>query len=139
MRLSDLQLNAIRETVKLHGTLALAAEAAGLTPSRLRALVNTDQDLAEMIEDAAAAHSDMIYHTALDRAVRGKSDALLSKLLEAKVEGFSKESRVPASHKNRPTGLRLRTFDESGEEVGAQDIEPKAEGPPLQIGLARYL
>jgi hypothetical protein len=139
MRLTDLQINAIRQTLKEYGTLALAAEAAGLTPTRLRALINTDQDLAEMVEDALATHGDLIYQTALERATSGKSDLLLGRLLEAKVDGFSKESRVPANLKNRPTGLRLRTFDEKGEEVGAQDIEPKPEGPPLQLPLARYL
>lgn len=139
MRLTDQQINAIRVTVGQYGTLALAAEAAGLTPTRLRALINTDQDLAEMVEDAMAIHSDMIYQTALERGTAGKSDALLGKLLEAKVDGFSKETRVPANLKNRPDKLVLRTFNEDGEDAGAQDIEPKPEGPPLQLGLARYL
>ena len=131
--LSPEQYAVLRSVLREKGNLAMAAEMMGLSLTRLRAMATKDEDLKIEIEDALEYHGALIYSTALERATAGKSDVLLGKILEAKVTGFSKESREPASQRNKPTGLRLRTFDADGEENGVEDVAPKTQ--PLQLEL----
>jgi hypothetical protein len=113
---------------------------AGVSLSRLRASISRSEELALEVEDALAEHAAMIYEEALRRAVEGGSDALLGKLLEAKVEGFAKETRVKVDH-NRVTSLRLRTFDADGaENPPAEDVEIKPRPTqPLILTMQRSL
>ena len=131
--LSPEQYALLRSTLREKGSLPMAAEMMGISLTRLRAMATKDEDLKIEIEDALEFHGALIYDTALQRATAGKSDVLLGKILEAKVNGFSKESREPLSQRNKPTGLRLRTFDADGEESGVQDVAPKPK--PLQLEL----
>jgi hypothetical protein len=131
IHLSTEQYAILRSTLREKGSLPMAAHLMGLSLTRLRAMAAKDEDLKIEIEDALEFHGALIYDCALERATNGKSDAMLGKILEAKVTGFSKESREPLSQRNKPTGLRLRTFDADGEESGVQDVAPK----PLQLEL----
>ena len=131
--LSPEQYALLRSVLREKGNLAMAAEMMGLSLTRLRAMATKDEDLKIEIEDALEYHGALIYSTALERATAGKSDVLLGKILEAKVNGFSKESR----ERNKPTGLRLRTFDAEGEENGVEDVAPKT--APLQLELRQGL
>ncbi len=116
---------AIRDALKGYGSLARAAAMAGVSLSRLRASMSRNEDFATECEDALAEHAAMLYETALRRAVEGGSDMLLAKLLEAKVEGFAKETRVKVDN-NKVTALRLRTFNADGaENPPAEDVEIK--------------
>jgi hypothetical protein len=125
LRYTPEQMQAIREGLKGYGSLARAAAMAGVSLSRLRASMSRNEDFATECEDALAEHAAMLYETALRRAVEGGSDMLLGKLLEAKVEGFAKETRVKVDN-NKVTALRLRTFDADGaENPAAEDVEIK--------------
>ena len=136
-RLSDEQYQIIRNTVQMYGTLGYAAERAGISLSYLKRVIADDDGLAQEIADMQAMHSENIYMMALQRAE--KSDTILGKLLEARVDGFSGESRKQALQQTgRPNRLVLRTFDDNGNEAGVQDVAPKQQsGPPLQIALDR--
>lgn len=136
MRISDQQRRALVEAVVSHGDLAYAAHVAGMTPSAAKALLLRDEDLAREVDDAQDVHRGLIYATALQRAVTGGSDPLLAKLLEARVDGFSRESRTPANRPGKPSGLRLRTFEQTanGDVVDVKHtdipVEPVAKPSP---------
>ncbi len=100
----------------------MAAEMAGISFTRLKAVMANDEDFASEIEDAMAYFADLLKMTALDRATNGKSDTLLVKMLEANVEGYSKETRATTNDKRKPSGLRLRMFDNEGNEI--EDAKP---------------
>jgi len=135
-RLSEEQRLLLRNTLREQGSLPLAAHVIGVSLTRLKAMAAKDEGLKTDVEDALELHAAGLYQVALTRATEGKSDALLAKLLEARVAGFAKESRETLSQRNRPTGLRLRTFTEDGEDTGvAQDIEPKAPNPPAVLTI----
>ncbi len=140
LRFTPEQLQAIRSALKGYGSLARAAAMAGVSLTRLRGSISRSEELALEVEDALAEHAAMIYEEALRRAVEGGSDALLGKLLEAKVEGFAKETRVKPDT-GRPTALRLRTFDADGTEKSPVDdveINPRPT-QTLAITLQRSL
>jgi hypothetical protein len=115
------QIEIIRRDLRDYGVFSLAARNAGVTIGEIKALMARDEDFNAEVSESLQAHADYIYMTALERAVNG-SDMLMSKILEAKVDGFSRESRVPASVKNKPTGLVLRTTHRSK--------NPKRRNPP---------
>jgi hypothetical protein len=125
------QIEIIRRDLRDYGVFSLAARNAGVTIGEIKALMARDEDFNAEVSESLQAHADYIYMTALERAVNG-SDMLMSKILEAKVDGFSRESRVPASVKNKPTGLVLRTFDAEGKEIGVEDDTPEQEPQEAQ-------
>lgn len=129
------QYAVMRSTLREKGSMAMAAHMMGISLSRLKAMATKDEDLKIEIDDALEYHGALIYDVALERATHGKSDMMLGKILEAKVTGFSKESREPLSQRNKPTGLRLRTFNAEGEEDGVQDVKPK----PLELGMTPWI
>jgi hypothetical protein len=125
LRYTPEQMQAIRRALHEYGNLARAAHAAGVSLTRLRASISRNEDFAAEVSDAMETHAANLYAVALERATEGKSDMLLAKLLEAKVEGFAKETRVKPDT-GRPTALRLRTFDADGaENPPAEDVEIK--------------
>ena len=134
-RLSPEQYQVIREAVTKYGTLAMAASIAGVSLNYLKRVLVDDEDFAQEINEALEVHSAGIYTLALQRAE--KSDTILGKLLEAKVDGFSTESRKQALAANgRITKLTLRTFDDDGNEAGVTDVAPKQQpGEPLKLAL----
>jgi hypothetical protein len=140
---SEFQMQAIRSALRDYGSLARAAHAAGVSLTRLRASISRNEDLAAEADDLLAEHAARIYEEALRRALgseeRPGSDMLLAKLLEAKVEGFAKETRVKPDT-GRPTALRLRTFDADGAENKPDDVEIKPRPTQtLAITLQRSL
>jgi hypothetical protein len=144
LRFTPEQMQAIRSALKGYGSLARAAAMAGVSLSRLRASISRNEDLAAEVDDLLAEHAARIYEEAMRRALgseeRPGSDMLLAKLLEAKVEGFAKETRVKPDT-GRPTSLRLRTFDSEGaEKPAADDVEIKPRPTQtLAISMQRSL
>jgi hypothetical protein len=119
------QMQAIRSALRDFGSLARAAAMAGVSLTRLKACVSTNQDLAEEVADALEEHSARLYECALERATDGKSDMLLKTLLEAKGPVEFNRNHKPVDT-GRPTALRLRTFDADGaENPAADDVEIK--------------
>lgn len=141
MALTGTQMEIIRETVRNHGALALAAHNAGLTYSRLKVILSRDTEFAIEIDDAMAEHRDMILLMAQERAT--KSDTVLIKLLEASRPEFTPDGRKAALDTNKKvSNLRLRTFDEEGQEVKADGDDADAAATiikPLQLGLKQGL
>jgi hypothetical protein len=138
-RLSDEQFQTILRICRERGNIAMAAHMAGIAPSRLKALMTRDESLAMEVNDQLEIFNGAIFAHALERATVGKSDAILAKILEAKVQGFSKETRETTTARNKPTGLTLRTFDEEGREVGSQAVSPSTSGAPLLLDMHRGL
>lgn len=138
---TETQMQAIRTALRDFGSLARAAAMAGVSLTRLKARVATNQDLAEEVADALEEHAARLYECALERATNGKSDVLLKSLLEAKGPVEFSKTYKPADT-DRPTALRLRTFDADGTEnpAPAEDVEPKSFTPrPLAITMQRSL
>lgn len=122
---TEQQMQAIRSAIRDFGSLARAASLAGVSLTRLKACVSTNQDLAEEVADAMEEHSARLYECALERATNGKSDMLLKTLLEAKGPVEFNRNHKPIDT-SRPTALRLRTFDVDGtEKPAADDVEIK--------------
>lgn len=129
----------LREQVAHWGTLTAAANAMGWLPRDLKAAVARDADLAAEVEEALEEHKDALYMRAVQRGAHGQSDALLVKLLEAKLpEQFDPKARnTIATAKNKPTGVTLRRFEETadGKVVDVEDatiVEPAKPAPPAQ-------
>jgi hypothetical protein len=137
---TEAQMQAIRTALRDFGSLARAAAMAGVSLTRLKACVGTNQDLAEEVSDALEEHSARLYETALKRATEGRSDMLLKTLLEAKGPVEFNRNHKPADT-GRPTALRLRTFDADGAETpAAEDVEIKPRPTqPLAITMQRSL
>lgn len=135
MGLTSLQMQLIRETVRNHGALALAASNAGLSYSRLKVLLSRDEEFAIELDDAMAEHRDMILLMAQERAT--KSDSVLIKLLEASRPEFTPDGRKAALDTTKKISrLRLRTFDQDGEELTPEDNSAdNSTATRLAIGL----
>ena len=134
------QHKAIIDTIKANGQLPFAAQSAGISLGRLRDLMKRYEDFAEEISEALEVFKSALFLTALERATVGKSDTMLVKVLEAKLEDFSSDGRKAAmATNNRISGVRLRTFDSDGNESGATDIQPSKPARPLQLELHRGL
>lgn len=135
MGLTSLQMQLIRETVRNHGALALAASNAGLSYSRLKVLLSRDEEFAIELDDAMAEHRDMILLMAQERAT--KSDSVLIKLLEASRPEFTPDGRKAALDTTKKISrLRLRTFDQDGEELTPEDSSAdNSTATRLAIGL----
>jgi hypothetical protein len=122
---SETQMVAIRSALHEYGNLAHAARAAGVSLTRLRASISRNQDLSEEVSDCMETHAANLYAVALERATAGGSDMLLKTLLEAKGPAEFSKAYKPVDS-NKPTALRLRTFDAAGEEnPPAEDVEIK--------------
>jgi hypothetical protein len=145
--LSGQAVDSLAAAVREKGSLALAAFTVGLSPTELRRLMREDESLHQALADAGEVHAGLLYAEALKRAVEGQSDTLMAKLLEARVDGFSRESRVPVAQKGKPTGITMRTFDmdengvvrDTGEPAPAPApapaTAPAPAGAPLRITL----
>jgi hypothetical protein len=122
---TEQQMQAIRSALRDFGSLARAAAMAGVSLTRLKACVSTNQDLSEEVADALEEHASRLYETALKRATEGGSDMLLKTLLEAKGPVEFNRNHKPVDT-GRPTALRLRTFNADGaENPAAEDVEIK--------------
>lgn len=120
-KLSPFQRDAILESMRSHGELALAADAAGVTLSYLKRVIASEPELADEVDHAKAVNSANYMLVAQQVLARDplRSVGLLQSILEAKVEGFSSESRKKEASKDRPTALRLRQFGDDGTEDAA--------------------
>ena len=127
----------VRERVREYGELAIAADAVGLSLTQLRGVIANDEDLRLEIADAMEEHSALLYTEALRRATQGRSDVLMSKLLDARHKAFDKDAaKELAKQRNRPAALVLRTFEESPDGTVRESAEPTPAPPaePLRIG-----
>ena len=133
-KLSPFQRDAVIDAMRSHGELALAADAAGVTLSYLKRVIASEPELADEVDHARAVNSANYVIVAQQVLARDplRSVGLLQSMLEAKVEGFSSESRKKEASKDRPTALRLRQFDDNG----VEDTTPKE---PLLISCQRIL
>lgn len=132
MNISDTQRRALIDQMMALGNLPVAALSAGLSVTAARLLIAKDEDLARELADAEELHKGLLYREAVERATNGKSDALLSKLLEAKVEDFDKDARkARAAQLAKPSSITLRNFgaNEKGEveDVAVKPITPEAQ------------
>lgn len=120
-KLSPFQRDAILESMRSHGELALAADAAGVTLSYLKRVIASEPELADEVDHAKAVNSANYMLVAQQVLAKDplRSVGLLQSILEAKVEGFSSESRKKEATKDRPTALRLRQFGDDGTEDAA--------------------
>lgn len=120
-KLSPFQRDAILESMRSHGELALAADAAGVTLSYLKRVIASEPELADEVDHAKAVNSANYMLVAQQVLAKDplRSVGLLQSILEAKVEGFSSESRKKEASKDRPTALRLRQFGDDGTEDAA--------------------
>lgn len=129
----------VADAVRQWGVLSVAARAIGMEPGVIKALMRRDPDLRAEIETALDEHKDMLYAEAVQRGTAGKSDALLSRLLEAQMPSqFDPKARNAAvAARGKPTGVRLRQF-EATDDGQVQDVTPKGEKPapdePLKLG-----
>lgn len=107
--------------MRSHGELALAADAAGVTLSYLKRVIASEPELADEVDHAKAVNSANYMLVAQQVLAKDplRSVGLLQSILEAKVEGFSSESRKKEASKDRPTALRLRQFGDDGTEDAA--------------------
>jgi hypothetical protein len=133
------QIRMVVDQVRQYGTLSMAAVSAGLTPSQLKRELERDADFKEEVDDALSIFQDAIRLTVLERATTGRSDMMLKLAAESFVPDTFKPQAD--SKKIKVTGLRLRTFNEAGEEVGAPDtpVEKPTPSEPLQIELRHGL
>ena len=120
-KLSPFQREAVLESMRSHGELALAADAAGVTLSYLKRVIASEPELADEVDHAKAVNSANYMLVAQQVLAKDplRSVGLLQSILEAKVEGFSSESRKKEASKDRPTALRLRQFGDDGTEDAA--------------------
>ena len=129
--LSPFQRDAVVDVLEQYGELPLAARAAGTSLGYLRRCINADAVLAEEVESAMALHGSQLVVVAMGVVAKGGPGAnqVLLALMDAKTQGFSKESRkVAAESLGRPEGLRLRTFDADGNDVPPGQA-PQADPP----------
>ena len=134
MRPSDIQIRMIVDTVKQYGTLALAAENAGMAPGALTRLLETDEDLASEVNDALAIFKDVLRMQVLQRSMR--SDAMLKLAVEGFIPEQFKAAPVDSKAKGKPSGLTLRQFDDEGNDKPVEKPTPAA---PLHIGMEQGL
>lgn len=127
------QIRIVCDTVRQYGTLALAAENAGLAPGALTRLLETDADLAAEVNDAMAIFKDALRMMVLQRSTR--SDAMLKLAVEGFIPEQFKAAPVDPKAKGKPTGLTLRQFDDDGNEVGTAP----APAEPLKIQMEQGL
>lgn len=125
MKPSDDQIRTVVDTVRQYGTLALAANNAGMSPGALARLLDTDADLKAEVDDAMALFKDALRMVVLQRAAT--SDSMLKLAVEGFIPEQFKAAPVDTKARGKPTGLTLRRFDEEGNEV-----KPT---PALQIGM----
>lgn len=128
MQLSPYQRDAIRESLRLYGELPLAAHQAGITVGMLRRHLNADEAFAEEVEHQISIHGSAMVVLAQQRASAG-DNTMLKTLLEAKVPGYSRESRqaTTAKPQTQPVTLVLRDFDDDGTDVSdVSDVPYKA-------------
>lgn len=129
--LSPFQRDAVVDVLEQYGELPLAARAAGTSLGYLRRCINADAVLAEEVESAMALHGSQLVVVAMGVVAKGGPGAnqVLLALMDAKTQGFSKESRkVAAESLGRPEGLRLRTFDADGNDAPPGQA-PQADPP----------
>ena len=134
--LSPFQLHAIRTSLQDYGELPLAAHQAGITLSVLKREIAKDEDFAEEVEHLLALHGSAMVVLAQSKA--RTSDMILKTLLEAKVPGFSRETRDRKSDTGKPTVLTLRSFDDDGNEA-AEEVKPKEPQGPFLLTMAQML
>lgn len=140
--LSGEQIRTIIDTITMYGTVALAARNAGVSPGRLRWLIENDSALGAEVEDALAVFKDAIRLEVLNRATVGKSDAMLKLAAESFAPETFKPAPVDPKARSRPSGLVLRSFDDEGNDVKDNDVkgnvpppEPEKPKAPLQISV----
>lgn len=140
MRLTPTDMQIVRDTVRQWGVLSMAAAALGCRTGDLKAAIARDPDLEAEVAEALEDHKEALYAKAVQRGAFGSSDAILGRLLEAQMpKMFDQKARnADAAAKGKPTGLRLRTFEETNGEVvdvTAKPQEPKDPPEPLRIGF----
>lgn len=135
MRLTPEQVRVVCETVRQYGTLALAAQNAGIAPSFLRRCMNEDEDLRIEIEDSLDIFKDVLRMEVLKRSV--KSDAMLKLAAEGFVPETFNAGKDEKNKRNKPTGLLLRQFNDAGEEVGVAGKQQS--GAPVESGPQRMI
>ena len=123
MPLSAEQARVIVETIRNYGTLAFAAQNAGVAASVVKREMERDPDFAEEIEDAMAPFKDGLRMLVLQRAAT--SDAMLKLAVEGFIPETFKAAPLDTKAKGKPTGLTLRQFDDEGKE--------SAPTPPLLL------
>lgn len=134
MRLTPEQTRVICDTVRQYGTLALAAQNAGIAPSFLRRCMRESEDLRIEIEDSMEIFKDVLRMQVLQRSV--KSDAMLKLAAEGFVPETFNAGKDDKTNRNKPTGLLLRQFGDNGEEsVAEKQQTPEAEnkGPQRML------
>ena len=110
-RLTPEQIEIIRQTVQAYGTLAYAAQRAGIRHSELKALIARDEMLKEELDDAMQEHRDALLLLAQERAL--KSDSVLIELLKSARPEFTPEGRKLAmTADNRVNSIKIRMFSE---------------------------
>lgn len=138
MRLTAQDMQTIRDTLRTWGVLSMASAALGCRLGDLKAAIARDPDLQAEVNEALEEHNEALYAKAVQRGAMGGSDALLGRLLEAKMPKLfdPKARNAEAAARGKPTGLRLRTFeaDENGDVVDATPKEPTPPAEPLRIG-----
>ena len=144
MRLTPQDVQVVRETVRTWGVLSMAADALGCRARDLKAAIARDPDLQAEVDEAMEEHKEALYDTAVKRGVNGGSDAMLGKLLEARLpEQFDSKTRNQAlTAKGKPTGVTLRRFEETADgsvvdaEVKCESAAPAAKpAEPLRLGF----
>lgn len=133
------------------GLLTKAAEMAGTTTNTIRVYMKQDEEFAAAVQEAEDDFVDSILAEAYKRGIEGieeplsykghltgdtvtkKSDAVLLKLLEAKVPGFSK--RLDIDHQHTHSGGVLVV------EAGLDDLEDwkKTFSPIIEVETQNQL
>ncbi len=130
------------DAVRQWGRLSLAARAIAVEPAMVAAMLRRDPDLNAEIQAAIEEHKDLLYGETVQRATRGKSDALLGKLLEAQMPALfdPKARNAHIAARGKPTGVRLRQFsaaeDGTVEDVTDKETPPASPAEPLALPWA---
>lgn len=137
--ISPFQTQTLIEQIRATGQLAVAAFAIGIPVKALRQFAAQDPALGDALAEAMEQHNAMIYVEGHRRATVGGSDALMGKLLEARLPEFDKEARKQELARNaKPAGITIKVFSEEDDVtdvVDKQQPEGAPSGEPLRITM----